>query len=205
MCPRKWWYIPRTAGRRADRGACPFRNPELPASRDSLLYKAIVEAHMFDFLDSTELKASMAIIGGALGFSGGTKIRNYTGETSSPGICAVIGAVLFYLVAKYLAAAAIFIAAGGLLILVIVSWPTISRVILIFAQKLASMLPTRLLARSFHKQLAKEQLRLERELEQARSLNVDPRVKQRLLEKIETEGRNRLLDLADRSKKSASP
>ena len=151
-----------------------------------------------EFLDSEQLHGSIALFGAALGFWAGTKVRNVSGETGLPGMGAIVGALLFYLLAKFIAATAIFVSAGAIVIWLILSWPTVSKVVLIFANRLALLLPTSFYMRSLQKQLAAEQDRHERELELTRGLRTDPATKQRLIEKLEEDHRRRLIELADR-------
>ena len=157
-------------------------------------------SHVFavaDFLDSDKLHGSVALVGAAAGFWAGTKLRNVSGETGLPGGLAVVGAVLFYLLAAYLAALALFIAAVLLLVLLIKSWPTIARIMVTFAEKLSSAFPS-FQSRSFHKRLASEQRRHENELEHTRGLATDPDTKQQLIEKLGADHRHHLIELADR-------
>jgi biopolymer transport protein ExbB/TolQ len=149
--------------------------------------------------DSAKLHLSVGIVGGAAGFWVGTKVRNVAGEAGAPGMFAVIGAVLFYLLAAYVVGVVVFIAALLVLVLLIKMWPTIAKAVIAFSEKLASFYPS-LATRNYLKRIEAEQRRHERELEQTRSLRTDPDTKQRVIEKLEGEHTKRVLELAERNK-----
>ena len=150
-----------------------------------------------ELFNPTKLSISLGVLGAATGFWAGTKLRHV--DTGFPGIFAVAGAVLCYLLASYLVAVGLTVLAILVLVLLIKSWPTVAKVLTTLGQKFASMFPTTFRRRSMHKHLAAEQRRMDSELEQVRTLNIDPSVKKRLLEKLTNDHRDRLLKLADRS------